>query len=181
MANLKLAFRTLFKTPFVTLVATISLAFGIGANAAMFSMFNQMLLRALPVPHADELVNLGAPGPKPGSQSCNNAGDCQVVFSYPMFRDLERVQTVFTGIAAHRLFDANLAYKGQTLTGDGMLVSGSYFPVLGLQPSLGRLLGPEDDRAAGAGHVVVLSHAYWQTRFDQNPAVLNEPLIINGQ
>ena len=76
----------------------------------------------------EQLVNLAAPGPKPGSQSCNQAGECDEVFSYPMFRDLEKAQTVFTGIAAHRIFGANLAYKGQTLSGSGMLVSGSYFP-----------------------------------------------------
>ena len=70
------------------------------------------------------------------------AGDCEVVFSYPMFRDLERVQTPFTAIAAHRSFDANLTSRGQTVSGDGMLVSGSYFAALGLAPALGRLLGP---------------------------------------
>ena len=77
MTNLKLAFRRLFKAPFVTSVAILSLALGIGANAAIFSLFNQMLLRPLPVPAPHELVNLSAPGPKPGSQSCNQAGNCE--------------------------------------------------------------------------------------------------------
>ena len=90
MSNLKFALRTLFKTPFVTIVAVVSLALGIGANAAIFSLFDQLLLRPLPVPAPDSLVNLSAPGPKPGNQSCNTAGDCEVVFSCPMFRDLER-------------------------------------------------------------------------------------------
>src|SRR5437867_6268704 len=107
MANLKLAFRTLFKTPFVTVVAIMSLALGIGANAAIFSLFNQMLLRPLPVQAPDRLVNLRSPGPKQGSNQCGQAGDCDSVFSYAMFRDLERVQTSFTGIAAHVLFGAN--------------------------------------------------------------------------
>ena len=98
-----------------------------------------------------------------------------------MFRDLERAQTVFTGIAAHVVFGANLAYQGQTMNGDGMLVSGSYFPVLGLQPALGRLLTSNDDRAVGESPVVVLSHGYWQTRFGSNPNVLNQQLIVNGQ
>ncbi|HYK88288.1 MAG TPA: ABC transporter permease [Acidobacteriota bacterium] len=181
MMNLRFALRMLFKTPFVTVIAIISLSLGIGANAAIFSLFNQMLLRALPVQDPEKLVNLSAPGPKPGSQSCNQAGDCDQVFSYPMFRDLERVQTVFTGIAAHRLFSANLAARGQTLNGDGMLVSGGYFPLLGVRPALGRLLGPDDDRTIGESHVVVLSHAYWQTRFAADPGVLNQPLIVNGQ
>ncbi len=181
MANLKFALRMLLKTPFVTFFAIVSLSLGIGANAAIFSLFNQMLLRSLPVQEPEQLVNLSAPGPKPGSQSCNQAGDCEEVFSYPMFRDLERVQSIFTGIAAHRLFSANLAARGQTLNGDGMLVSGSYFPVLGVRPALGRLLGPDDDRSIGESHVVVLSHAYWQTRFAADPGVLNQSLIVNGQ
>src|SRR5207237_9438483 len=82
MRHVTLAFRTLFKTPFVTGIAVISLALGIGANAAIFSLFDQILLRPLPVPEPDRLVNLAAPGPKPGSQSCGQAGDCDVVFSY---------------------------------------------------------------------------------------------------
>jgi putative ABC transport system permease protein len=181
MSNLRFAFRTLFKTPFVTAVAVLSLALGIGANTAIFSLFNQLLLKPLPVPAPEQLVNLGAPGPKPGSTSCNNAGDCDEVFSYPMFQDLQRLQTSFTGIAAHRTFGANLAYKGQTVSGRGMLVSGSYFPVLGLQPVLGRLIGPTDDRVVGEADVVVLSHAYWQSRFGQDANVLNQPLTVNGR
>jgi predicted permease len=181
MFNLKLAFRTLFKSPFVTIVAIISLALGIGANAAIFSIFNHMLLRPLPVQEPARLVNLSAPGPKPGSQNCGVAGDCEHVFSYAMFRDLERTQTVFTGIAAHVVFGVNLAYQGQTMNGDGMLVSGGYFPVLGLQPAIGRLLNSNDDRAVGESPVAVLSHGYWQTRFGSNPNVLNQMLIVNGQ
>lgn len=181
MSSLRLAVRTLFRTPFVTFVAIISLAFGIGANTAIFSLFDQMLLRPLPVPAPDELVNLGAPGPKPGSNSCNDQGGCSEVFSYPMFKDLEKVQQVFTGLAAHRTFDANLAYRGQTLSGEGMLISGGYFPVLGIQPALGRLLSADDDRTLGGHFVVVLSDAYWRTRFNANPDVVNETLFVNGQ
>ena len=92
-------------------VAIGSLALGIGANAAIFSLFEQLLLRPLPVGHPERLVNLAAPGPKPGSQSMNQAGNSDSVFSYPMFRDLQRRQTSFTDIAAHRQFDANLAYR----------------------------------------------------------------------
>ncbi len=181
MASLKFAFRTLFKTPFVTIIAIVSLALGIGANAAIFSCFNQMLLESLSVPQPAQLVNLSAPGPKPGSQSCNQAGDCDAVFSYAMFRDLQKVETVFTGIAAHRLFGANLAYQGQTLNGQGLLVSGNYFQVLQVQPALGRLFDPNDDRLVGEAPVVVLSHAYWTTRFAADPGVLNKGMIVNGQ
>ena len=181
MKNLKYAFRTLFRTPFVTSVAILSLALGIGANAAIFSLFNQMLLKPLPVYKPAELVNFSAPGPMPGSQSCNNAGECEEVFSYPMFRDLEsRGQTVFNTVAAHRSFGANLAIEGQTLSGEGMLVSGSYFPVLGLQPAAGRLLSPADDRAIGESAVAVLSHRWWRTRFNQDPSVIGRRLTVNG-
>jgi predicted permease len=140
-----------------------------------------MLLRPLPVPEPWRLVNLTAPGPKPGSQSCNQAGDCDEVFSYPMFRDLEREQKVFTTIAAHRTFGANLAYRGQTMNGDGVLVSGSYFPVLGIHPAIGRLLSPQDDQKLGESLVVVLSHSYWTSRFGRNPSVIGETLVVNGQ
>src|SRR4029079_4536952 len=104
--NLKLALRRLVKTPFVSLVAIVSLALGIGANAAIFSLFDQTLLRAVPVARPSEFVNLSAPGPKPGSNSCGQAGSCEEIFSYAMFRALERLQTVFTGIAAHVGFGA---------------------------------------------------------------------------
>jgi hypothetical protein len=181
VSNLKLAVRRLLKTPFVTAVAVLSLGLGIGANAAIFSLFNQTLLQSLPVAAPGELVNLTAPGPKPGSTSCGQAGDCDAVFSYPMFRDLERAQTVFSGLAAHVGFGANLAYRGHTMSGDGLLVSGSYFPVLGLQPALGRLLGPGDDPAAGSEPVVVLSHAYWTRRLGADGGVLNQTLVVNGR
>jgi predicted permease len=181
MPNIRLALRTLFKSPFITLVAILSLALGIGANSAIFSLFDQMLLRPLPVPHANELVNFKSPGPKPGSNSCSQAGGCDEVFSYPMFRDLEKAQASFTGIAAHRNFGASLGYQGTTLSGEGLLVSGSYFPVLGLNPALGRLFSPEDDKTVGTHFVVVLSHDYWRTRFALSPNILNESLIVNGQ
>lgn len=181
MKRLRFALRTLAKTPSVTVIAILSLALGIGATTSIFSLFQQFLLRELPVEEPRMLVNLSAPGPKPGSTSCDDAGPCEAVFSYPMFRDLEKAQTVFAGIAAHRSFGANLSWRGQAMSGEGLLVSGSYFPVLGLRPALGRLLAPDDDASVDGSPVVVLSHAYWQTHFESNPAVLNEPLIVNGQ
>ena len=181
MFNFRLALRTLFRTPFVTAVAILSLGLGIGANGAIFSLFNHILLRPLPVSEPGRLVNLAAPGPKSGSNSCGNAGPCTAVFSYPMFRDLERQQSPFTGIAAHRSFGANLSYKGQSLGGDALQVSGSYFAVLGLNPAQGRLITSADDRAAGESAVAVLSHRYWTTRFNRDPKVVNETLTVNGQ
>jgi predicted permease len=181
MVNPRLAFRTLLRTPFVTLVTVISLALGIGANAAIFSFFDQILLRPVPVPDAGQLINLSAPGPKPGSQSCNQAGSCEEVFSYPMFRDLEQRQDVLTGLAAHRTFGANLAYKGNTSSAQGALVSGSYFPVLGLRPAAGRLLTPDDDRVIGSHFVAVLAYSYWETQHGLNPAIIGDVITINGQ
>ena len=181
MANLKLAFRTLFKTPFVTAIAVISLALGIGANAAIFSLFNQMLLQPLPVPQPERLVNLTAPGPNPGSQSCSTAGDCMEVWSYPMFRDLEKAQTAFTGIAGHRGFRANLAFRNQTLDAQALFVSGSYFPVLQLSPAAGRLFGPPDDVTIGGHPVAVLGYSYWETRLGADPSVIGQSITVNGQ
>jgi len=158
----------------------MSLAFGIGANTAIFSLFNQMLLRPLPVSAPENLVNLSAPEPKPGSQSCNQAGDCDDVFSYQMFRDLERESTSLSGLAAHVLFSTNLSFQGQTLNGEGALVSGSYFPTLGLTPAVGRLLGPIDDKTVGQSPIVVLGHDYWVNRFGADATVLNKTLIVNS-
>jgi predicted permease len=181
MINLKHALRTLFKTPFVTIIAVLSLALGIGANAAIFSLFDEILRRPLPVVQPERLVNLSPPGPNPGSQSCGQAGSCNDVFSYPMFRDLERAPGAFTGIAAHVLFGANVAYQGQTLNGEGMQVSGSYFPLLGLRPALGRLLGPSDDETIGANFVTVLGYSFWATQLGGSMAVLNQTIVINGK
>lgn len=181
MRTLKNSFRTLAKSPFVTTVAVLSLALGIGANTAIFSLFDQVLMQAIPVEQPDRLVNLKAQRPNPGSQSCNQSGDCAEIFSYPMFRDLERQSGGFSGIAGHRLFAANLAHVNQTMNGQGSLVSGSYFPVLGLRPALGRLLGPADDRIVGEHFVAVLSHHYWANRLGADPAVLNQTIVVNGK
>ncbi|HWB18617.1 MAG TPA: ABC transporter permease [Vicinamibacterales bacterium] len=180
MPNFRLAFRSLVKTPLVTTVAVCSLALGIGANTAIFSLFDKILLRPLPVSAPDDLVNLAAPGPKPGSTSCGPAGTCDIVFSYPMFHDLEQRQTVFTGIAAHAEFDATFAYDGEATTGQGIMVSGSYFPVLGLQPALGRLLAPSDDAVDGEPHAVVVAHDFWQARFASNPDMIGRTMLVNG-
>lgn len=181
MGDLRLAFRTLRKTPFITAVAILSLALGIGANAAIFSLLDQILIRSLPVEEPDRLVNLKAPGPKPGATSCNDAGGCDEVFSYPMFRDLARARAGFAGLAAHRLFGANLALAGRTISGRGVLVSGSYFPLLGVRPALGRLLGPADDENVGEHFVAVLGHGYWERELGADPGVLNQTLVVNGQ
>ena len=180
MSQLKFALRSLTKSPFVTVVAVLSLGLGIGANAAIFSLFDQILLKRLQVQAPENLVNLAAPGPKPGSTSCGQAGDCETVFSYEMFRDLEAAQSGFSGIAAHVAFGANLAHSNQTTRGQGMLVSGSYFPVLGLQAAMGRLLDPGDDQNIGEHYVTVLAYEYWENQLGADPGILNQSIIING-
>ncbi len=181
MGNIRLAIRHLRKSPFITGVAVASLALGIGANAAIFSLVDQMLLRPLPVVDPSRLVNLKAPGPHPGSNFCSNIGECDEVFSYPMFQDLQRDQAAFTDIAAHVDFGANISAQGRTMSGQGLLISGSYFPVLGLAPALGRLIGPGDAAAPGDGRVVVLSYDYWRGELGADAGVLSRTLIVNGQ
>jgi predicted permease len=182
MFNLKYAFRTLFKTPFVTVVAALSLALGIGANTAIYSIFHLILLQPLPVSDAGELVNFSAPGPKQGSNSCNQAGSCEDVFSYPMMRDLQKAErSPFTAIAGHRGFSVSVTYADQSLSGQGMVVTGSYFPMLGVRPALGRLITPGDDQTTGAHPVAVLGYAFWHSRLGGNPAVLNQVLTVNGK
>ena len=180
MRDLSFALRTLARTPIVSAVAILSLALGIGANTAIFSLFEQILLRPLPVAEPSQLVNVTSNGPRSGSNSTNNAGGMESIFSYPMYRDLEAKQQVLTGLAAHCRFGANAAFNGQSMTASGMFVSGSYFPVLGLQPALGRLFSPEDDKIPGAHRLVVLSHSFWTDRFAQNPSILNQTIQVNG-
>ena len=181
MTNARFGLRMLVKTPVVTGVAVVSLALGIGSNAAIFSLFSQVLLRPLPVVQPERLVNLEAPPPKPGSRSSGPAGGYDEIFSYPMFRDLQRDQTVFTDIAAQRNFTAHVVYGERTIEGQGLQVSGSYFPVLGLAPAAGRLFGPESDAPIGGHPIAVLSHEFWQVQLGGAPDVIGDALIVNGR
>ncbi|HEY0779084.1 MAG TPA: ABC transporter permease, partial [Gemmatirosa sp.] len=174
----------MLRTPALTAVAVLSLALGFGANSAVLSIVRQVLLRPLPVPYPEQLVNLGAPtdGAAGGSTSCGNAGDCDAVFSYPMIRDLAdapAARTRVTGVAAHRGFDADLHARGRTAAVRGTFVSGTYFPVLGLTPARGRLLGPDDERP-GAPAVAVLGYATWENQFDADPAAVGGLVVVNG-
>jgi predicted permease len=182
MRNLKLALRTLARTPFVTVVAALSLGLGIGANSAIYSIFHTIMLKKLDVPEPGRLVNLSAPGPKNGSQSCGQAGSCEDVFSYAMFRDLQKSQPkAFAALVAHRDFSANISYEKQATSAQGMLVSGSYFSTLGVQPALGRLLTPADDANRDESPVAVLSHRYWEMKLGRDASVVGKTLTVNGK
>ena len=180
LTNIPLAFRRLRQAPIVASIQIASLGVSIGCTLAVFSILNQILLVPLPVRDPEQLVNLHAPGPKPGFQGCNVAGGCDEVFSYPMFRDLQREQTVFTALAAHRLFGTDVTYNGSTISGQGIQVSGTYFQGLGLVPALGSLLGPRVDEPLGGHPVVVLSHDYWQSELGASRDILGQALAING-
>jgi predicted permease len=181
MRNLKLALRTLARTPFVTAVAVLSLGLGIGANSAIYSIFYRMVRQDLSVAHADRLLNFSAPGPKNGSTSCGSAGPCEDVFSYPMFRDLQTAKLpALTGIAGHRAIGANIGYGQRAFARDGLLVSGNYFSILQIRPAFGRLLAPSDDDA-GAAPAVVLAHWFWDANLGADSTVIGKTLMVNGK
>lgn len=181
MRNLRLAFRTLFRTPFVTIVAVLSLALGIGANTAIYSLFNELLLAPLPVAHPEQLVTFGGNNPSPGSHQTGLAGgDSKWVFSYKMFRDLEAQTSSFSGVAAHVAFSPNVAFHGSTANAAAEYVSGSYFPTLGVTPAIGRVLGVDDDKVLGGHPIVVLSYGYWRNELGGDPAVLGQTMTVNG-
>lgn len=180
MNSLRYAIRALARTPVVSLVVVLSLALGIGANTAIFSLMHQELLRNLPVPNPEELVLVTSPSDfKSGRSSTNNAGGQDSIFSYPMFRQLEKNASGLKGVAAHRLLGANLAFQGKTLSGSVSVVSGEFFSLLGVQPLLGRMLSPADDQGAGQP-TAVLSYGYWQDRLGGRSDVLNQPVRVNG-
>jgi putative ABC transport system permease protein len=177
--ELRYGARMLLKNPGFTIIAVLTLALGIGANTAIFSLTDQILLRRLPVERPKELVVLRSPGPKGGHVWSD--GDDAASFSYPMYKDLrDRGANVFSGLLARFAIPLSVAGAGQTERADGELVSGNYFEILGVRPALGRVFSQEDDRAPGAHQVVVLSHAYWTRRFGADPAILNKSLTVNG-
>ena len=176
--DLRYGARMLLKNPGFTLIATLTLALGIGANTAIFSITDQILLRLLPVERPEELVVLRAPGPKTGRVSSD--GDNTASFSYPMYKALRDRNSAFSGLLARFPIPLSVAGAGQTERADGELVSGNYFEVLGVRPALGRVFNQEDDRVPGAHPVVVLSHAFWARRFGADPGILNKSLTVNG-
>ncbi|HEX7236527.1 MAG TPA: ABC transporter permease [Gammaproteobacteria bacterium] len=182
MNHIKLALRQLRLRPGLSFVVIVMLALGIGATTAIFSLYHQILLRPLPVPEPDRLVNLAAPGPKPGGGVQDlGLANREAQFSYPMFRDLEKQQTGFLGVAAYVDYLANLSFEDRPISGRIYLVSGSYFDVLSLKPALGRLLRPGDDPTVGESAVGVLSYEFWQRSLGGDSAVIGKTLSVNGQ
>jgi predicted permease len=181
MARLRFAWRSLAKAPLLSLVVILSVGLGIGANTAIFSLLHQILLNSLPVDRPEELVSVTSPENfKGGRNSTNDSGGMEFIFSYPMFRELEKHSQGLSGIGAFRALEANLSFGKQTVAGSMLVVSGGYFPTLGVRPLMGRMLTPQDD--AGAGNAVaVLSYGYWNDRLGGETAVLNQPLRVNGQ
>lgn len=160
------------------MIAILSLALGIGANTAIFSLLDQVVLRTLPVKNPQELVFFYSPGPTQGSYSADESGGPS--FSYPLFRELQKAQTSFTGIAVGRTVGASLSYHNNPYSGAANAVSGNYFELLGVHPAIGRLLTADDDGNPGEHPVAVLSHDYWTAHLGSDPGVLNGTLSVNG-
>jgi predicted permease len=178
LQDVRYGLRMLAKNPGFTFIAILTLALGIGANTAIFSLLNQVLLRRLPVRNPSELVVLKSPGPKHGHLWSD--GDDSEMFSYPVYKGLAKNTTVFDGVLARFQFAASIASHGQTERGSGELVSGDYFEVLGVRPALGRVLSPADDDVQGAHPVLVLGHAYWTRHFGGDAGVLNQTILVNN-
>src|SRR5207302_3467014 len=178
LQDVRYAFRQLRKTPGFTTVSLITLALGIGANTAIFSLTDQILLRLLPVAHPEELVLLRSPGLSPGHNWTDGAN--VTTFSYPMYKDLRDRNQVFSGLLARYPVSLSVAGQGQSERADGELVSGNYFQVLGITPILGRVFDAQDETAPGANPLAVLSYGYWSRHFGNDSSVLNQQLIVNG-
>src|SRR5690242_3174037 len=175
VADLRFALRTLAKSPVFTGVAVLSLALGIGANTAIFTLLDQILLRLLPVKHPEQLVLLTMRGPHYGSNWGMNA------ISYPMYKDFHDNNQVFSGMFCRFPTATSLGYGNHTERVDAELVSGTYFAVLGVSAAMGRTFTPDDDRIPGGHPIVVLSYSFWQSRFASDRSIVGRNLIVNGR
>src|SRR5207248_10368196 len=177
--DLLFAVRMLRKSPGFAAVAVLTLALGIGANTAIFSLTDQILLRELPVPHPEQLFILRSPGPNHG-HTWGDVDQGAQSFSYPMYKDLRERATVFSGLLACRRITVNVSGHGETQAAHADLISGNFFQTLAVQPVLGRLFASSDETAPGANTVAVLRYSYWSRRFGADPSILNKPLTVNG-
>ena len=170
----KYAFRMLACTPGFTAVAVLTLALGIGANTAIFTLLDQVLLRLLPVKNPQQLVLLSMKGRHYGSNWGGNA------ISHPMFRDFREHNQVFSDMFCRFPTSASLFFGQQAERVQVELVSGTYFSTLGVVPALGRILMPEDDLLPSGHPFVVLNYNYWKTRFAGDPQIVGKALTLNN-
>ncbi len=175
--DLAFSFRTLRRSPLFTVAAVLSLALGIGANTAIFSLLDQVVLASLPVRQPDRMVLLHTDYNAPGSSSSDNH---ESVFSYPMYRDLRDRDQAMAGMIARMGGSARLSGHGAVVSVTTELVSGNFFQVLGVDAAMGRVFTAADDGAAGGSPVTVLSHAYWSSQFGGDPSILNRNISLNG-
>ena len=174
--DLKYGVRQLRMKPGFALAAVVSLALGIGANTAFFTMADQILLRLLPVHNPRELVQLRVEGGRFGS----NSGDGQHTFSHPTYLALRDRNTVFSGLTGQLIEQASLIGEERSEMIGVALVAGNYFSVLGVRPYAGRLLTPEDDKQRNAHPVAVLQYDFWRNRFGGRPEMVGSTFRLNG-
>ncbi len=172
--DVRYALRTFRKSPVFVAVAVLSLALGIGANTAIFTLIDQVLLRLLPVKDPQQMVLLWTRGRHYGSNSGANK------ISYPMYADFRDKNQVFSGMFCRDDAEFSLNFEGKTERISGEIVSGSYFPVLGVGAALGRVFNVSDDQSEGGVPYAVLSYRYWMSRFAGNPNVIGKKLVLNG-
>ena len=174
--DLRYGARMLQKSPGFTLIAVITLALGIGANTAIFSLINKVLLRPLPVAEPGRIVAINNT-----TVATTKERTFPTLFSYLNYRDLRDLNEILDGLIAYTMAPVNLSDAGVNERVWGYLVSGNYFETLGAKAVLGRLISPEDDRAPGAHPVAVLSHKCFERRFGADPSVVGRELIVNGR
>ena len=171
--DIQFALRAFRKSPVFTAVALLSLALGIGANTAIFTLLDQVLLRLMPVKNPQQLVLLHMEGFHYGSNWGYNS------LSYPMYRDFQDHNSVFSGMFCRRIQDFSFGFQGQTERARGEMVSGTYFPVLGVGAAMGRTFTPDDDRVPGGHPLAILSYSYWQSRFAGDRSILGRTVLVN--
>src|SRR5262245_41667672 len=173
--DFKLAVRGLFRNPLFSTVAILSLALGIGANTAIFTLIDQILLRRLPVKNPDELVMLYQSGPHSGS----NMG--ARMHSYPIYQEYQKRAEPLGEVLARRLADASVAIDNQTERIDIEMVSGNYFSMLGVGPAAGRVFNSQEDDQTYQGHPsVVISYDYWTRRFNRDQQAIGKKVLVNN-
>ncbi|HET7346214.1 MAG TPA: ABC transporter permease [Acidobacteriaceae bacterium] len=179
LADLRYALRQLRKSPGFALTAVVTLALGIGATTAIFTLFDQVLLRMLPVEKPQELVRTEWHGSFSGSMSAFG-GEMGDYYSYPMYKDLRDKNQVFSGMLATVRTSVGVSWHDTAEVEDAEVVSGNYFQVLGLRPAAGRLFTAADETQKNANAVAVLSYDYWRAHFGAERDVVGQTLKING-